>query len=107
MCVKVCRSSGQTEFDLIALGFCNLAGELAFPRMMDSSEEEDDLGCIICLINPFKSGLCHWYQCTEGHLLCQQCHQQVSEGVFVSLSCPHNLVRAKLAVRARFAVPCV
>ena len=49
------------------------------PRFMakGSSSDEDSIECLLCLSNPFKVDLCKWYQCPEGHLLCESCHAKV------------------------------
>jgi hypothetical protein len=46
--------------------------------MSCSSSEDESAECLVCLSNAFGVNvLCKWFQCPEGHLLCETCHKKV------------------------------
>ncbi len=54
-----------------------------------SSSDEESIACLVCFSNPLGGGeSCKWFQCPEGHLLCEACHQKkvLHERIFPSSS---------------------
>ena len=47
-----------------------------------SSDEDESFDCMNCLENAFGPNMTasKWFQCTEGHILCQGCHALLGEG---------------------------